>query len=135
MTTKIKNTNLDTTIVTGFTDLGEKGSADDVLLVYDTSTGTLKKISVVNLNLGAPTISSISPTNVDSKDSATTTTFTVTGTNFWTGTTAKLISNSSTDISFTTVTRDSNTQLTCVLNNEMPQVLQFKLQIQSRPVL
>jgi hypothetical protein len=119
MTTKIKNTNLDTTIVTGFTDLGEKGSADDVLLVYDTSTGTLKKISVVNLNLGAPTISSISPTNVDSKDSATTTTFTVTGTNFWTGTTAKLISNSSTDISFTTVTRDSNTQLTCVLNNAL----------------
>ena len=93
MTTKITNTNLDATIVSGQAELSEKGSADDVLLVFDTSTGTLKKISVVNLNLGAPTISSISPTNVDSKDSAITTTFTVTGTNFFTGTTAKLISN------------------------------------------
>jgi len=117
MTTKITNTNLDATIVSGQAELSEKGSADDVLLVYDTSTGTLKKINVVNLNLGTPTISSISPTNVDSKDSATTTTFTVTGTNFWLGTTAKLISNSASDISFTTVTRDSNTQLTCILNN------------------
>jgi hypothetical protein len=113
----IENEHLNTNVISAQSELSEKGAADDVLLVYDTSTGTLKKISVVNLNLGAPTISSISPTNVDSKDSATTTTFTVTGTNFFTGTTAKLISNSSTDISFTTVTRDSNTQLTCVLNN------------------
>jgi hypothetical protein len=115
--TAIENEHLNTNVISAQSELSEKGAADDVLLVYDTSTGTLKKISVVNLNLGAPTISSISPTNVDSKDSATTTTFTVTGTNFWTGTTAKLISNSATDISFTTVTRDSNTQLTCVLNN------------------
>jgi hypothetical protein len=115
----VESEHLNTNVISAQSELSEKGAADDVLLVYDTSTGTLKKISVVNLNLGAPTISSISPTNVDSKDSATTTTFTVTGTNFFTGTTAKLISNSATDISFTTVTRDSNTQLTCVLSNAL----------------
>jgi len=115
----VENEHLNTNVISAQSELSEKGAADDVLLVYDTSTGTLKKISVVNLNLGGPTISSISPTNVDSKDSATTTTFTVTGTNFFTGTTAKLISNSASDISFTTVTRDSNTQLTCVLNNAL----------------
>jgi hypothetical protein len=115
----IENEHLNTNVISAQSELSEKGAADDVLLVYDTSTGTLKKISVINLNLGAPTISSITPTNVDSKDSATTTTFTVTGTNFYTGTSAKLISNSAVDISFTTVTRDSNTQLTCVLNNSL----------------
>jgi len=115
----VENEHLNANIISAQSELSEKGAADDVLLVYDTSTGTLKKVSVINLNLGTPTISSISPTNVDSKDSATTTTFTVTGTNFWTGTTAKLISNSATDISFTTITRDSNTQLTCVLNNAL----------------
>jgi hypothetical protein len=119
MTTKIKNTNLDTTIVTGFTDLGETVATDDVVLVFDTSTNSLKKVSTLNMQLGAPTITSISPTNVDSKDSATTTTFTVTGTNFYPGTTAKLKNNSGSDINFNTVTRDSNTQLTCVLNNAL----------------
>ena len=115
----VTNTNLDTSIITGFTELAEEAAAGDFLIIYDSSTGTLKKIQRSNITLQVPNVTSISPTNVDSKDSATTTTFTVTGTNFWTGTTAKLISNSSTDISFTTVTRDSNTQLTCVLNNAL----------------
>jgi hypothetical protein len=115
----VENEHLNTNVITGQTELAEIAQTDDVLLVYDTSTGTLKKVSVINLNLGNPTISSITPTNVNSKDSATTTTFIVTGTNFFTGTTAKLISNSATDISFTTVTRDSNTQLTCVLSNAL----------------
>ena len=117
--TAVENEHLNTNIITGQSEISEKGAVDDVLLVYDTSTGTLKKITAANINLGAPTITSITPTNVDSKDSATTTTFTVTGTNFFTGTTAKLISNSASDISFTTVTRDSTTQLTCVLSNAL----------------
>jgi hypothetical protein len=119
MTTKIKNTNLDNTIVTGFTDLGETVASDDVILVFDTSTNTLKKVSTLNLQLGAPTITSISPTNVDSKDSATTTTFTVTGTGFFTGTTAKLKNNSGSDISFNSVSIVSSTELSCVLNNAL----------------
>jgi hypothetical protein len=115
----IENEHLNTNVITGQSEILEKGAVDDIILVYDTSTGTLKKITAANINLGVPTITSITPTNVDSKDSATTTTFTVTGTNFFTGTTAKLISNSASDISFTTVTRDSTTQLTCILSNAL----------------
>ena len=115
----IENEHLNTNVISGQSELSESAEATDSILIYDTSTGTLKKVNVINVNLGNPTISSITPTNVDSKDSATTTTFIVTGTNFYTGTSAKLISNSAVDISFTTVTRDSNTQLTCVLNNAL----------------
>ena len=113
----VTNTNLDTSIITGFTELAEEAASGDFLIIYDTSTGTLKKIQRSNVTLQTPTISSISPTNVDSKDSATTTTFTITGTGFSVGVTAVLISNGGTEISFNTVTRDSSTQLTCVLNN------------------
>ena len=115
----VENEHLNTNVITGQSEISEKGAVDDVILVYDTSTGTLKKITAANINLGVPTITSITPTNVDSKDSATTTTFTVTGTNFYPGTTAKLKNNSGSDITFNTVTRDSNTQLTCVLNNAL----------------
>ena len=117
--TAIENEHLNTNVISGQSELSESAEATDSILIYDTSTGTLKKVNVINVNLGNPTISSITPTNVDSKDSATTTTFIVTGTNFYTGTSAKLISNSAVDISFTTVTRDSNTQLTCVLSNAL----------------
>jgi hypothetical protein len=115
----VTNTNLDASIITGFTELSEEAADGDFLIVYDTSTGTLKKIQRSNVRLAIPSVTSISPTNVDSKDSATTTTFTVTGTGFSVGTTAKLRNNSGTDINFNTVTRDSNTQLTCVLNNAL----------------
>jgi hypothetical protein len=66
---------------------------------------------------GQPSISSITPTNVREIDSGTTTTFTVTGTSFKTGITAVLIGNNSTEIAFDSVTRDSTTQLTCVMTN------------------
>jgi hypothetical protein len=115
----VTNTNLDTSIITGFTELAEEAAAGDFLIIYDTSTGTLKKIQRSNLTIQVPNVTSISPTNVDSKDSATTTTFTVTGTGFSVGVTAVLISNGGTEISFNTVTRDSATQLTCVLNNAL----------------
>jgi hypothetical protein len=115
----VTNTNLDTSIITGFTELAEEAAAGDFLIIYDTSTGTLKKIQRSNITLQVPSVTSISPTNVDSKDSATTTTFTVTGTGFSVGVTAVLISNGGTEISFNTVTRDSSTQLTCVLNNAL----------------
>jgi hypothetical protein len=115
----VTNTNLDTSIITGFAELAEEAATGDFLIIYDTSTGTLKKIQRSNLVIQAPNITSISPTNVDSKDSATTTTFTVTGTGFSVGLTAVLISNGGTEISFNTVTRDSGTQLTCVLNNAL----------------
>jgi hypothetical protein len=117
MTTKIKSSNLDADIVTGFTELNEQVASDDLVIIYDVSTGTLKKVTTLNSTLSAPTVTSISPTNVDSKDSATTTTFTVTGTGFVSGVTAVLLDNSGAEIAFNTITRDSSTQLTCVLNN------------------
>jgi hypothetical protein len=125
----VTNTNLDTSIITGFTELAEEAAAGDFLIIYDTSTGTLKKIQRSNITLQVPAVTSISPTNVDSKDSATTTTFTVTGTGFSVGVTAVLISNGGTEISFNTVTRNSSTQLTCVLNNALVTQLQMNLTI------
>jgi len=115
----VENEHLNIKIITDQTELSEVAADGDFLIIYDTSAGTLKKIQRTNVTLQAPTVSSISPTNVDSKDSATTTTFTVTGTGFTTGTTAKLRNNSGADISFNTVTRNSATQLTCVLNNAL----------------
>jgi hypothetical protein len=59
---KIRQSNLDNSIVTGLTELAEGAASTDVVLVYDASTGTLKKITQTNL-LNFPTISSVSPTN------------------------------------------------------------------------
>ncbi len=115
----VENEHLNTKIITDQTELSEEAASGDFIIIYDTSVGALKKIQRSNFVLQAPSITSITPTNVDSKDSATTTTFTVTGTGFTTGTTAKLRNNSGADISFNTVTRDSATQLTCVLNNAL----------------
>ena len=64
-----------------------------------------------------PTITSISPTNVNEYDSTGTTTFTITGTGFKPGITAQLISDTGSTISFNTVTRVSSTQLTAVVSN------------------
>ena len=63
-----------------------------------------------------PTISSVSPTSIE--ESAATTTFTISGSNFSSsGLQAVLVNESGTEISFTTVTRDSDTQVTAVLTN------------------
>jgi len=66
---------------------------------------------------GNPSISSISPTNVREIDSSTTTNFIVSGASFKTGVTAVLIGNDATEIAFDSVTRDSSSQLTCVMTN------------------
>ena len=59
----ISEEHLDVTAVTGNTELSAVADADDVLLVFDTSAGTIKKIQASNI-VSAPTITSISPTNV-----------------------------------------------------------------------
>ena len=112
---KIRQSNLDNSIVTGLTELSEGRADGDFALIYDSSSGTLKKIQASNLGLLAPTISSISPTNVLTGDGTGNATFTVTGTNFSVGTTAVLVTNGGSEVSFDTVTRDSQTQLTCVI--------------------
>jgi len=112
---KIRQSNLDDSIVTGLTELSEGRADGDFVLIYDSSTGTLKKIQASNLGILAPTISSVSPTNAVSGDGTGNYTFTITGTNFSAGTTAKLITNSGSDVAFDTVTRDSSTQITGVI--------------------
>src|SRR6056300_535843 len=111
----ISEEHLDTTAITGNTELSANAASDDILLIYDASNGTLKKINAGNVGLQAPTISSVSPTNVLSGDGTGNYTFTITGTGFLADVTAKIVTDGGTDIAFNTVTRNSSTQLTCVV--------------------
>ncbi|MDA9761349.1 hypothetical protein N9C63_00310 [bacterium] len=112
---KIRQSNLDNSIVTGLTELSESRADGDFVMVYDSSTGTLKKIQASNLGILSPTISSVSPTNALTGDGTGNHTFTITGTNFAVGTTAKLVNDSGSDVAFDTLTRNSSTQLTGVI--------------------
>ena len=109
---KIRQSNLDNSVVTGLGELTSVASGDQTI-IYDASTGTLKKISQTNL-LNFPTVSSVSPTSVTSGDGTGNYTFTITGSGF-TGSSASLVNNSGTSVAFDTVTVDSNTQITGVI--------------------
>src|SRR6056300_68764 len=111
----ISEEHLDATAITGNTELSANAASDDVLLIYDASNGTLKKINAGNVGLQQPTITSVSPTNVLSGDGTGNYTITITGTGFIADATAKLVTDGGTDISFDSVTRNSSTQLTCVV--------------------
>jgi mucin-19 len=110
----ISEEHLDVTAITGNPELSATASGDDVLLVFDTSSGTIKKIQASNIN-SAPTITSISPTNALSGDGTGNFTFVITGTNFNASATAFFVNNSGTEVLFDTVTRDSITQITGVI--------------------
>jgi len=110
----VSEEHLDVTAITGHTELSAVASSDDVLLVFDTSAGTLKKIQASNIN-SAPTITSISPTNALTGDGTGNHTFTITGTNFNATATAFLLNNSGAEVAFDTVTRNSITQITAVV--------------------
>jgi fibronectin-binding autotransporter adhesin len=110
---KIRQSNIDASVITGNTTLNETASLTDLILVYDQSSGTLKQISRKNL-MGFPTVTSVSPTSVTSGDGTGNYTFTITGVGF-TGGSASLINTSGTTINFDTVTVDSNTQITGVI--------------------
>ena len=73
----------------------------------------LRKITQQNL-LGFPTITSVSPTSVNSGDGTGNHTFVITGTGF-TGSSSNLINNSGTNVNFDTVTVNSATQITGVI--------------------
>ena len=111
----IENEHLNSNVITGQTELSAAAATDDVLLVFDTSNGTLKKIAASNVGLQQPTISSISPSNLLSGDGTGNYTITITGTGFLADATAKLVTDGGTDIAFNSVTRNSSTQLTCVV--------------------
>jgi hypothetical protein len=111
----ISEEHLDVTAITDQTLLDETANESDVLLIYDESAGALKKVLKSNVGLQVPTISSVSPTNVLTGDGTGNTTFTITGTGFITGTTAQLLRSSGSTLDFDSITRDSTTQLTCVI--------------------
>jgi len=111
----ISEEHLDVTSITGHTELSAQAADDDILLVFDTSAGTLKKIQASNVGTAAVTITSISPTSVVSGDGTGNHTFVITGKNYAVGTTANLVNSSGTDVSFDTLTRNSSTQLTGVI--------------------
>ena len=110
----VSEEHLDVTAITGNAELSAVASGDDVLLVYDTSSSSIKKIQVTNIN-SSPTITSISPTNVVDGDGTGNHTFTIAGTNFLAGASANLINNSGTTVAFDSLARNSSIQLTGVI--------------------
>src|SRR5210317_1902062 len=108
----ISEEHLDTTVFTGNTELSATAADDDVLLVYDTSAGVIKKILKSNVALQVPTFSSVSPTSLTTGDLTGNYTIVVTGTGFDENATFKLRTTGGTDISMDSVSRDSSTQLT-----------------------
>ena len=111
---KIRQSNLDNSIITGNTELAESAADNDILLIYDTTAGVIKKVLSSNVGVQGVTLTSVSPTNVVSGDGTGNYTFTLTGTNF-TGATATLINNSGTAVAFDSVTVNSSTQITAVI--------------------
>jgi len=112
---KIRQSNLDNSVIIGNVELAETAAANDILLVYDTSSGTIKKILSSNIGVQAPTFTSVSPTNVNTGDGTGNATFTITGANFDATVTAKLKTTGGADLNFDSVTRDSATQITGVI--------------------
>jgi len=111
----ISEEHLDNTVITGNTLLDEPRADTDQVLIYDASANVFKKINASNIGAIVPTITSISPTTVQNGDGTGNHTFTITGTKYLTGVTAKLRNTSGADVAFSSLTRDSNTQLTGVI--------------------
>ena len=111
----ISEEHLDVTAVTGNAELSATAADDDVLLVFDTSAGVIKKIQKSNVSLSAPTFSSVSPTSLTTGDGTGNFTIVVTGTKFDATATFKLKTDGGTDIAMDSVTRNSATQLTGVV--------------------
>ena len=110
----ISEEHLDNTVITGLAELSEEANNSDVLIVFDASTNTLKKILRSNLVLQAPTVTSVTPTSVLSGDGTGNHTFIINGTGF-TGASASLLNNSGSTISFDTVTVNSSIKITGVI--------------------
>ena len=111
----IENEHINSNVITGHTELAEAAAGTDILLVYDASAGTLKKIQASNVGLQAPSVTSVSPTSVTSGDGTGNYTFTITGTGFIASAVPTLITNGGASVSFDSFTIDSNTQITGVI--------------------
>ncbi len=106
----VTNTELNKTVITGQTELSEAANDADFTIIYDTSSASLKKVLRSNLKQAGPTISSVSPTTVGSSV-GTTATFTISGSSFTAGSTARLIGNLGKVQEFDTVTRSNATTM------------------------
>jgi hypothetical protein len=111
----ISEEHLDASVLTDFGELSTTAAGDDILLIYDTSAGTLKKIQSSNVGLQSPTVSSVSPTNVTSGDGTGNYTFTITGTGYVASAVPTLVENGGTSVAFDSFTIDSQTQITGVI--------------------
>ena len=113
---KIKSSNVtpNASLITGKTELSEVANNADLILIYDASATALKKIQRSNLILQAPTVTAVSPTNVNTGDGTGNHTFVITGTKL-TGCTASIINASGTEIAFSSSTVNSATQITGVI--------------------
>ena len=110
----ISEEHLDNSVIIDNTELAEAANASDIFLVYDASAGTLKKILASNVGVLSVTVTSISPTNVNTGDGTGNHTFTITGKNF-TGGSAEFVNSSGTIVPFDSVTVNSATQITGVI--------------------
>ena len=110
---KIRQSNLDPDIITEQVDASTDIQSTDILLIYDQSAGTLKKISQTNF-LNYPLITAVSPTNALTGDGTGNHTFTITGKGFLGGS-ASLIKTGGASLAFDSVTVNSNTQITGVI--------------------
>jgi len=118
----ISEEHLDATVFTGNTELAEAANASDILLIYDASTGTIKKILASNVGTQVVTLTSITPTNALGGDGTGNHTFTITGSSL-TGASAELINNSGTIVNFDSVTVNSAIQITGVIaKSSLPTV-------------
>ena len=89
-------------------------------LRYNTTTGRLEVAdgSVYGgVGIESPTVSSVSPTNINEIVDGATSTITITGSEFFSGVTAVLIGQDASEVTFDSVTRVNNTTLTCGLTN------------------
>jgi hypothetical protein len=109
----VTNTELNKTAITGQTELSETVNDADFTIIYDTSSGSLKKVLRSNLVPASPVISSISPTNAS--DASVSETFTISGSGYTVGTTARLIDNNGKILEFDTVTRTNTTTITATI--------------------
>ena len=112
---KIRQSNIDKSILNAQTELSAQVADDDTFLVYDTSAGALKKIQRTNIISRPAKITSVSPTSVAEGDGTGNHTFTLTGSGYVSGTTANLINESGSTVNFDSVTIDSLTQITGVI--------------------
>lgn len=89
-------------------------------LRYNTTTGRLEVAdgsAYVGVGVESPTITSVSPTNINANVDGATTNVVVTGTGFTTGAVVTFIGNDGSSVTASSTTRNSSTQLTAAITN------------------